>query len=89
MFKINDLEYDNLFKSQFSPKPEVMHFSKVVIVEKPIEKIEVKKITEEPKQEQKKEETKENLPPSVMSNNELVEYEIRDITPKKLFKRKK
>lgn len=100
MYKINNLEYDSLFKSTFSPKPEVLHLKKtfVNITGKPQQTKIVNKETEKQETENKKVEVKKvleteekpTLPEVIVNNTELATLEeLRNVTPKKLFRRKK
>lgn len=102
MLKLNNLEYDTILKSQFSPKPEVLHLRKSVVnvsenqqqikVEKQEtikQEVEVQKNQSPVETEVLETEKKETLP-NVVNNNELVSLdELRNVTPKKLFRRKK
>lgn len=107
MLKLNNLEYDTILKSQFSPKPEVLHLRKSVVnvsgnqqqikVEKQEiikqetikQEVEVQKNQSPVETEVLEAEKKETLP-NVVNNNELATLEeLRNVTPKKLFRRKK
>ena len=102
MLKLNNLEYDTILKSQFSPKPEVLHLRKSVVnvsenqqqikVEKQEtikQEVEVQKNQSPVETEVLETEKKETLP-NVVNNNELATLEeLRNVTPKKLFRRKK
>lgn len=95
MYKINNLEYDSLFYAPFSPKPEVLHLKKtfVNIIGEPQQPKIVNKETENKKVEVKKvleTEEKTTLPDVIVNNTELATLEeLRNVTPKKLFRRKK
>lgn len=102
MLKLNNLEYDTILKSPFSPKPEVLHLRKSVVnvsenqqqikVEKQEtikQEVEVQKNQSPVETEVLEAEKKETLP-NVVNNNELATLEeLRNVTPKKLFRRKK
>lgn len=95
--KLQNFEYDNLFKNQFTPKPDIMRFSQkkeVFLLPKKenSKKIETKVIEIEEK------ETKVDAPIKnvvTQESKELIQtsgatYEIRNITPKKsIFRRLK
>lgn len=100
MYRIKSLEYDSLFNAPFSPKPEVLHLKKtfVNITGKPQQTKIVNKETEKQETENKKVEVKKvleteekpTLPDVIVNNTELATLEeLRNVTPKKLFRRKK
>ena len=99
MLKLNNLEYDTILKSPFSPKPEVLHWKSVVTGNQQQKKVEKQEIIKQEVEVQKNQspvetevletEKKETLP-NVVNNNELATLEeLRNVTPKKLFRRKK
>ena len=96
MIKIKEFEYETKFKFNFSPKPETLHIKKQRILQKVDDKNKKEKVLKEEKntdlnsefaeKTQKQEEKQENL--GLMVTNS-VNYEIKDVTPRKLFRRKK
>ena len=96
MIKIKEFEYETKFKSNFSPKPETLHIKKQRILQKVDDKNKKEKVLKEEKntdlnsefaeKTQKQEEKQENL--GLMVTNS-VNYEIKDVTPRRFFRRKK